>query len=122
MHRPRTAVGDQHEIPWVKTPLHRNQPDGAYHVGVGDLDDAPRRLDRLEIELSGKMSNRVHGQIGIQFVLSSQEVFRVDASQEKIRVRDGGFGLTLAVTGRTRIGSSALRSDPQSSARIYPGN
>ena len=38
MHGPCPAESDQGELPRVIAPLHRDQPHGAHHARVGDLD------------------------------------------------------------------------------------
>ena len=57
----------------------------------------------------------------IEAHLAAEEVFGVKASEYQVGIGNGRLR-ALAVTGRSRVCSGALRSDPQGAALIHMGD
>ena len=121
VHGAGAAEGHEHEITRVVASLNRNAPERADHGVVRDLHDAQRNLDHVQTERVGApLLDGPPGRFLVETHLAAEEVIRIEAVQDEVRVGDGGLGPALSVAGRGRIGAGALRADPQHAARIHP--
>src|SRR5437016_4320218 len=74
------------------------------HVRVRDADDAERRLLDGDVELLGEGPQSLAGAIDVELDLAAEEVARVDAACDHVRVGERGVGPAPAVRRRSEIG------------------
>ena len=115
------AEGHEDEVPRVVSTLDRDSPERADHGVVGDLHDTEGHLDHVQAErVRALLLDDPPGRVLVEAHLAAEEVVRIEAMQDQVRVRDGGLGSSFPVARGGRIGAGAPRSHPQHAARVHP--
>ena len=120
VHAAGAAERHQGELARVVAALHRDDADGAFHIGVHHFQDALAQHLRAQAGACREIRHRRPGARHVQSHVAAQESVRVQAAQVQAGVGDGQ-PRALAVTHRTRIGAGAPRADLQRAARIDGG-
>ena len=90
---PAPPEGHEHEIPRVMTPLDRDPPERADHGVVGDLHDPEGHFDHVQAERIGALLlDGPPGRLLVEAHLATEEVVRIEAVQDQVRIGDGGLG------------------------------
>ena len=108
-----TPVRVDHELAWIEALLDRHLP---HQVGHLELDDAHRAggcLDRGHPERLGDAPERPLGRLAIQRHLAAEEVVRVVAAEQEVRIRDRRPDASTPVARRAGVGTGALWTDPE---------
>ncbi len=121
VHAAGPAEGEQGEGPGIDAPLDRNDPDGLFHVGVGDGHDPEGRRDGGFPDRAGQPRDGGPAPPGIDLHLPAQEELRVQAAEAEIGVGHGRE-VSLAVAGRSGVRAGALRTDAERAAPVRVGD
>ena len=110
VHRPGTALHEQHEVPGVVAALHRGPPDQVRHLRVGDAVEPAGRLGEAHPQrVRHLLPDRPLRRLPVQPHAPAQEVVGVQEPQHQIDIRDRGLGAAEAVARRPRLGPRPLR-------------
>ena len=101
--------------------MDRDSPQRAGHGGVGDLDNAVGHFDDVHAQPVGApfFDGRASG-FHVEFQFSAEKILGINTTQDQVGVGDRGLPPALAVSGRPRVGSGALRTDSQHAAAVDP--
>ena len=82
---------------------------------AASVTDSPKRL-------RAALLDRASGALHVEPDLAAEEVRRVEAAEHDVRVRDGRLDTAAAVADRPRVGTGALRADPEEATGVDPGD
>ena len=122
MERSGTTKGNEREESRVVAAFDRNHANRRLHVGVGHADHAERGLFDRRLEPFGDLADRRQGRVPVEPHPSAKECIRNQSPQHDIRIGDSRFGPAASIGRRSGIGSGRLRSNPQRSAAVEPGD
>ena len=118
---PGTTGDDHREFARVVSALDRDFPYALRHVGIDDAVHPGGRIGRGESERIGDFRpDRLFRRVPIEVEFSTREEFRVEVSQDEIRIGACGEGSSFSIAGRSGIGPGALRPHPEESPFIDP--
>ncbi len=121
MHGPGTAEGEKGKLPGIKSPLHRDDPDGLFHGRIGHGENAFCQFNRRKAQILGHSIEIGFKLICLKPHASPQEVLRNQPSQVKMRISDRDL-IALSVTYGTWISPSAFRPHFQRATQIHMGH
>ncbi len=105
VHAAGAAEGEEGEVPRVDAALDRDDPDGLFHVGVGDVDDALGRLERRLADRAGRARRRPRGSAPGGCVIRPPRK-KSGSRRPRKRLASVTVGqVALAVAGRARVGA-----------------
>ncbi len=117
MHATGTTKGHQGKLTRVVSPLDRNDPDGALHVGVGHAHDAFGQIGHRQARALSKIGRHPFGACAVDRHAATKEIVGVEAAQQQVRVGDRQL-FTHAVTDGTRRSPGTARPHPQRATGI----
>ena len=121
VHRARAAEREQREVARVEAALGQHRAQRADHVVVGDPHHGEGGLfDRL-VDRRCDRGHRCRRGVLVQVHGAAEEVPRVDAADDDVRVRHRGPTSAQAVAGRAGRRAGALGADAQHPALVDPG-
>ena len=92
---------------------------GGRHALVGELVNAPGRLEQRQAErLGDACANGVLGRFDVERHRPAEKVPGIEISQHQVRIRHGRLVAAERVCRRTRHGAGALRSDLQAAQGV----
>ena len=123
VQRAGPAKGGQRIVTRINTLLDRDQPQGAEHFFIHNINDAGRSLFDRHAQTARDRPDGLLGRGEIEHHFSAQLGRCRQIAEHEIGVRDGGLSTTLAVAGRAGVGSGTMRTDPQRRGQFrYVGN
>ena len=122
VHRAGSSEGDDHEVARVAAPAHRDELEEMDHVRVRDPDHAERRVVDAHVERVCDGRERRSRPVDVERDLAAEEVVRVDASGDHVRVGHRRLRAAPPVAGRPGLGAGAARSDLERAGRVDPGD
>ena len=120
VHRAAAAEGDDRKVARVAAAADGNELEQVDHVRVRDADDAERRLLDGDVELLGEGPQSLAGAIDVELDLAAEEVARVDAAGDHVRIGESGLGPAPTVGRRSGVRARALRAYPERAGRVEP--
>ena len=98
----RRPEGKQREAARVVTALDRDHLDRRGHVFVGDLNDRGGEVNHAHPRLLSERFERGGGLGGVEGHPATEEIPRVDPTEDKVGIGHGRLHAALAVAGRSR--------------------
>ena len=121
VHRPRTAEGEEGEIPGVVPLVHGDQPRRARHLMVYHAQDRGRRRRLVEAERVADLpAHDTTHLVDIRWALQAADGAGVDAAEQQVGVGHRGLLPAPAVADRSRRRARTLRADAQDAALVDP--
>jgi hypothetical protein len=121
VQRARAAERDEQEFARIVATVHRDQAERVHHRRVRDLDDAVRRLDRVQAERHGAaLLDRALRAVDVEAELAAEEVAGIEPAEHEVGVRHRRLGAAPAVADRAGLGARAPRADAQQAAGVDP--
>ena len=98
---------------------HPHRPD---HLGVGDLDDAPRGLVGFDPELRGELRDGLLRCLAIERYASREPAVGAEVAEQQVGVGDRRLVTAIAVASGPGPRARRPRADPQCAAGVTPGD
>ena len=119
----RTGAADrkESEISRVQPSADGHAADEIGHAGIEDVDDPDRRLFQAEGQrLGDALADGLLREAPVELPRSTEEVIRVDAAEDDVRVRHGRIGAATRVRRGPGLGARALWTDFQEAGAVDP--
>src|SRR5207247_3045816 len=119
--RAGTTDREEREISRVQPSAYGHAADEIGHAGIEDVDDPDRRLFQAEGErLGDPLADGLLREAPVEPPRSTEEVIRVDAAEDDVRVRHGRIGAATRVRRGPGLGARALWTDFQEAGAVDP--
>ena len=103
VQRAAAAKGDQRRVAGIHALVDRDRAHRERHRGIGDPDDAERRVAHAQMQRIGdSLPDGALGGRHVEQHVAVQEAPRIDPSKDQIGVRHHRVEIALAVAGRAR--------------------
>src|SRR5262249_38054336 len=121
MQGPRPSVGNERELAWIEAPFDRQLSDREDDVRNRKRDDARGRTLNLETECLGDPCDRPTRRLLRDRHPATEQLTRIKAMQNDVRVRQGRLESTTLKTRGTGTGARTLWTGMQHAAPVEPG-
>ena len=122
VQRPRSAEGDEAELPRIEAPFNRQHSDRVRHVFIRDLDDRLGGLLHREADAASQLGNRGTRLGDVERHLAAEEEAGIEAAQDQIGIGDRRVRPSPSVAHGARIRPGALRPNLEQAALVNPGD
>ena len=123
VHRPGTTKGEDRVTARVLATFNCVDPGGAGHVLVDNLMNSPGGSMQAEPKWFSYLAHDGGFRPGnVQLHPATQEIARVEITQDKVGIRDRWRSPAVAVTDRSRVRAGRIRTNFEQSQCVYPGD
>src|SRR5439155_7307018 len=121
VERAGAADREEREISRVQPSADGHAADEVGHAGIEDVDDPDRRLFQTEGQrLGDPLSDGLLREAPVELPRTAEEIVRVDAAEDDVRVRHGRVGAPTPVRRGPGLGARALWTDLQEASAVDP--
>ena len=113
---------DEGELARIQAAVDRDEADRVDHIEIDQVDDRLSGLEYGHVQATRESLERRFRGGHVERHLATQEVARVEAAEDQVRVGHGRLGAAAAVANRTGSGAGALRAHPKQPTFVDPGD